>query len=113
MLNQSTCTSYSLSLKCFNKVSMKKCFLLHVSDFYIESSQNVNLLIDLFNNEAGFVIDHVGKIMSYMSVVVDANCVHMNFAAYPVDRHKCEFFIASISHTEASMLYTVPTILVV
>ena len=92
---------------------MKKCFLLHVSDFYIESSQNVNLLIDLFNNEAGFVIDHVGKIMSYMSVVVDANCVHMNFAAYPVDRHKCEFFIASISHTEASMLYTVPTILVV
>ena len=76
--------------------------LIIFTDLCIEPSQNLNLLKNLFNNEAGFVIDDKGKIMSYMSVVVDANCVHMNFAAYPMDKHKCEFFVASISHTEAS-----------
>ena len=69
-------------------MSIGSCFIF--SDLCIEPSQNLNLLKNLFDNEAGFVIDDKGNIMSYMSVVADANCVHMNFAAYPMDRHKCE-----------------------
>ena len=83
--------------RCFARVGN----LTNISDFYIESSEDAKLLTNLFDDVAGFAIDDKGQLTAYMSVVAEVSCGRMDFAAYPRDKHECEFFIASTSYTQA------------
>ena len=74
---------------------------------HIDSLGNINFLRNILHNDAGFVIDETGQILAYMSLAVDNNCKQMSFASYPKDKHKCEFYISSVSYMQASMICTV------
>ena len=84
------------------KIEMRKRFtIILLSDVHMESMGNINYFSNMLHNDAGFLIDETGQIMAYMSVAVNNYCKHMSFAAYPKDKHKCEFFISSLSYLEA------------
>ena len=68
----------------------------------MESIGNINYFSNMLHNDAGFLIDEGGQIMAYMSVAVNNYCKHMSFAAYPQDKHKCEFFLSSLSYLDVS-----------
>ena len=84
--------------------SPKNSFFVPILDLHIDSLGNINFLINLLHNDAGFMIDNTGIISAYMSVIVDNICKDMNFGAYPKDKHKCEFYISSISYSQARKL---------
>ena len=73
-----------------------------LSDVHMESIGNINYFSNMLHNDAGFLIDEDGQIMAYMSVAVNNHCKHMSFAAYPQDKHKCEFFLSSLSYLDVS-----------
>ena len=68
----------------------------------MESVGNINFFTNMLRDDAGFLIDETGQIMAYMSLAVNNYCKDMSFAAYPQDKHKCEFFISSLSYLEAN-----------
>ena len=77
-------------------------YIISFSDVHMESMGNINFFSNMLRNDAGFLIDETGQIMAYMSLSVNNYCKHMSFAAYPQDKHKCEFFISSLSYLEAN-----------
>ena len=79
----------------------RKSYFVSISDVQIDSLGNINFLINLLHNEANFMIDNTGRIAAYMSLIVDNICKDMNFGAYPKDKHKCEFYISSITYSQA------------
>ena len=78
-----------------------RSYFVSISDVQIDSLGNINFLINLLHNDANFMIDNTGRIAAYMSLIVDNICKDMNFGAYPKDKHKCEFYISSITYSQA------------